>query len=774
MTASNLTNLPAAGSGDQWIAGQHALRLMFMVAAFANAALLFTVEPLFAKLALPFLGGTPAVWNTALVFYQATLLAGYAYVYVTTRFMRLESQLKLQTALFVGTWILLPLAIHTTEVPPTTNAAALWLIGVMSLSLGPMFFVLSTGAPLLQRWFAESDHVDSKEPYFLYAASNLGSLCALLAYPFVIEPLAGLQTQRIAWSAFFVVNVLGVLLCGYRVSRRNQTRAGVTAEIDISDSHRVQNAASSPEQVASAVRPGLADRVRWIAYSAVPSSLLMGATSFVANDVTALPLLWVIPLALYLLTFVLAFSRTKRLPHALMVRLEPYFLIVAVILVFWHGTLPGVYALLFHFGLLFIVAMVCHGELSRRRPSAKHLTEFFFWISLGGLVGGAFNALVAPVTFSTVLEYPIAIALAGLMRPRPVETRSRLASFPRAFDLLLPSLIAGLLLLFQSRIHSGANDAATIPMMIGMAVLSVLLLSAAEHPLRFSLSMVAVVLIANHSTDISDGGTTLFAKRSYFGVYRVLVPAGDSLTQFVHGTTVHGSERREESRRREPLTYYAESGPVGDLFRFAPAARKPMRRVGIVGLGTGSISCYAREGDRFTYYEIDPLVVDIARNRSLFSFVSDCTPQAEIHVGDARLKLQSAADSSFDVFLLDAFSSDAIPAHLLTVESFTMYQRLLAPGGIIGAHISNKHIDLEPVVATVAKAAGFVSLVRHDYELTPTERANGQSPTVWMVLARSPQDLGVLRVREGWMAPRGGGDTWTDDFSNVTRAIRWR
>lgn len=774
MPESALPAEPTRNGGDHWVAGQHALRLMFTIAAFSNAALLFAVEPLFAKLALPLLGGTPAVWNTALVFYQATLLAGYAYVHITTRFMRLESQLKLQAALFVATWILLPLAIRTTEAPPTTNAAALWLIGVMSLSLGPMFFLLSSGAPLLQRWFAESDHVDSKEPYFLYAASNLGSLCALLAYPFVIEPLAGLQTQRIAWSAFFVVNVLGVLVCGYRVMRRNQTRAGVTAEIDVSDSHRVQAASELSAREGAASNPTVADRVRWIAYSAVPSSLLMGATSFVANDVVALPLLWVIPLALYLLTFVLTFSRTQRVPHTLMVRLEPYFLIIAVILTFWHGTLPGVYALLFHFSLLFIVAMVCHGELSRRRPSAKHLTEFFFWVSLGGLVGGVFNALVAPVTFSTVLEYPIAIALAGLLRPRPTGTQSRIASIPRAFDLVLPALIAGLLLLFQSRIHSGPNDAATISVMLGMAVLSVLLLSAAEHPLRFSLSMFVVVLIANSSTDISDGGTTLFAKRSYFGVYRVLVPAGDSLTQFVHGTTVHGSERREESRRREPLTYYAESGPVGDVFQLAAAARKPMRRVGIVGLGTGSISCYARAKDRFTYYEIDPLVVDIARNRSLFTFVSDCTPQAEILVGDARLKLQSAADSSFDVFLLDAFSSDAIPAHLLTVESFAIYQRLLAPGGIIGVHISNKHLDLEPVVATVAKAAGFVSLVRHDYELTPQERANGQSPTVWMVLARSQQDLGVLRVRDGWMAPRGGGDLWTDDFSNVMRTIRWR
>ena len=719
---------------------------------FMNSALMFSVEPMFSKLVLPFLGGTPSVWNTCLVFFQAALLCGYGYAHLTTRLLNPRRQALVHVGILVASCLVLPLQVRASGTPPVGGQGILWLLGLLVMSLGLPFLMLASGALIAQRWFAGSGHPRAANPYFLYAASNFGSLIALLSYPLLIEPWLALSQQRAAWSAGYVMLVLLVAACAFLVVKRADAPGVKDVVATVPDAPPVANL----------------ERAKWVLYSAVPSSLLVGVTTYVSTDVAAVPLLWVIPLSLYLLTFVIVFAAKPWLPHRWMLRIEPYVLIAVTIPVFWNLRLPGLIGIVVHLIVLLVVALVCHGELARRKPPAAQLTEFFVWLALGGLAGGAFNALIAPLIFDGIREYPIALVLAAMLRPATEPDRGL-----RLADFLLPVVVGAGLVLVTADI--GAPPAAfstLVTICFGLAAFS-----ATKRTLRFGLVLAAVFVAGLVRATVAVGSTNvLVAERSYFGVSRVVRPAGSRVTTLQHGTTVHGAQSLIPGRQLEPITYYHRAGPVGDLFSATAAGAATVRRIAAVGLGTGSIACYGRAGETWTYYEIDPVVAAIATDPRYFTFLRDCPPAVRIKLGDARLTLSDAAQSQYDLLILDAFSSDAIPVHLLTREAVSSYVRVLAPHGALVVHISNRHLDLEPVVAAIARDLGLVALVRRDLPIPVKEQGTGRVQSVWAILARSTGDLGGLATDKRWEALRSRADVsaWTDDFSNIMRSFAWR
>jgi hypothetical protein len=734
--------------------GARGIAIVLTLTVFVNAALLFTVEPMFTKLVLPFLGGTPSVWNTCLVFFQAALLIGYGYAHISTRLLTARRQTLLHLLILGLSCLALPLQLRLQGNPPPGPASILWVLALLAVSLGVPFVMLASGALIAQRWFAESGHPNADNPYFLFAASNLGCLIALLSYPFLIEPRLTLSEQRAAWSAGYVVLVLFVAASSWLLARTRLANVAIATSI--------------PRPVIAPPVITRGNRVMWVLYSAVPSSLLLGVTSYISTDIAAVPLLWVVPLALYLLTFAIVFAGKSTIPHKWMVRLEPSVLIAAAITIFWDAILPLAYGILLHLLVLFVVAMVCHGELSRRRPPAAQLTEFFVWISVGGLIGGVFTALIAPLVFNAIYEYPMMLALAGVLRP-PATDAAKL----EPADFLLP-LGLGAGLVFITSNLSGARSPFSIAITL---VFAATLFAFRNRPLRFGLALAAVFAAGVARQSLAAGSPmVLHAERSFFGVYRVTREPGTNEVTLYHGTTLHGAQALVPERRLIPTTYYHRNGPIGDVFAKTPAGMKSNRRVAIVGLGTGTLACYGRTGEQWTFYEIDPAIVGIARNPRYFTFLRDCPPAVGIVLGDARLTLRKTEPDTYDVIVLDAFSSDAIPVHLLTREAVRGYFAILKPNGVIAAHISNRHVDLSPVLGAVAHDIAVVARVRRDSDVPLADLKAGRAESDWVILARSTADLGAIAADSRWVTlpRRSDVGAWTDDFSNVFRVFHRR
>ena len=730
------------------------LLALFAGTLFLNAGLLFSVQPMFTKMVLPLLGGTPAVWNGSMLFFQATLLAGYLYSHLVSSRFPLRPQMLVHLALLALSAIALPIAVPGGWRPPVGGMPVPWLLSLLAVSLGIPFFMLSTGAPLLQRWFSYSGHPAARNPYFLYAASNLGSLLALLAYPVLIEPRLPLGMQSRGWSVIYVALVLLVAACAATVWRRRETPEAVAAG----------DSAADVEGIAE-VTPWL--RVRWVLLAMAPSSLLLGVTNYISTDIASVPLLWVVPLALYLLTFVLVFARRPPLRHMWMVELQtPIVLGLTVLFVMSSHRRPSAQMAL-HLSAFFVTAMVCHGELARLRPRVRHLTEFYLWLSVGGMLGGLFNALVAPVIFRTVIEYPIALVVACALRPRTEHGTERARS--RWLDLVLPavSFAAIVLVLRSSPPESWMKYGTWVFWMIAALVC----MSYASRPLRFALGVAA--LLVGAAVGRVDRDTTMLTERSFFGVYRVRKYPTYHVLQ--HGSTTHGGQLLAANLRTEPITYYHRDGPLGDVFATLARAR-PSRRVAIVGLGTGTIACYGRTGEQWTFYEIDPLVQRIARDPRYFSYLRDCPPVTSVVLGDARLSLAAAPDGEYDLIILDAFSSDAIPAHLMTREALALYLRKLAPGGAIAFHISNRYLSLQPVLAELARDARVPGSVGEDFSLTSAQTTMYKSTSTWVVVARRAIDIAELTKLPDWkpLPPEADVRVWTDDFSDIFSVFRWR
>ena len=723
---------------------------LYAATLFVSALLLFWVQPLVAKMMLPLLGGAPAVWNTAMMFFQLVLLAGYGYAHLLTRAVAANRQAWIHGAVLVAAVTALPFAVGD-QVPPTDAASpvvALWLVGRLSVILGLPFFALSASAPLLQSWFSRTGHPAAGDPYFLYGASNLGSLVALLAFPLVLEPLTTLSLQSRLWTGLFAVLMAMVLACA-AVARRASPR------------HE-----AGPAAIGAATSPVAQWRARalWIVLAFVPSSLLLGVTSYITTDVASAPLLWVIPLALYLLSFVATFARRPPIrPSWALTGQAASMTIVLMLLIV--PTPPLRLVIPAHYLAFFFIALVCHGMLAARRPAAARLTEFYFYLSLGGALGGVFNALLAPILFSSTYEYPLVLILSCALR-----SISGPAVRPNKMDFLLPlAVLAAVIAVIAGWSGLGAIGPAVVT--AALLVIALTVFSVANRALRFSLAVAAVLVPT--TLDRSTEGV-LLQERSFFGVHRVLVDRAAPMLDLAHGTTLHGAEFTDPAQWRTQVRYYYTGGPIGQFLARLRAVHPGPQRVSVTGLGTGALSCYALAGEPWTFYEIDPVVVRIAHDTRYFHYLEQCGGATTIVLGDARLSLKSGPSHRYDVLILDAFSSDAIPMHLLTREAVELYLDQLGEAGVMLLHISNRNLQLTAMLAALAHELGLAG--RHQlYEPSPAEEAASAVDSEWVVLARRQEDLAFLDGEPRWNALTTDRriNAWTDDFSNIVSVLKW-
>ncbi len=735
--------------------------MLFVYAAtiFLSAALLFLVQPMFARMALPLLGGSPGVWNTAMVFYQATLLLGYGYAHVTMTRLGVRRQAVLHLVLLLLPLSALPIGIASGWTPPTSANPIPWLLLLMTVAVGAPFFVVSTSSPVLQRWFAATGHPAAADPYFLYAASNAGSMLALLAYPVLLEPRLELVRQSRLWAVGYLLLVVLFAGCAWLLWRASKAPPVINTAA-------AGAAADAPEESDAGLTRG--QRLRWVLLSFVPSSLMLSVTTHLSTDVAPVPLLWIIPLALYLLTFILVFARRPLLPQALLVRAMPVTVVALALILAMRSTQPLFLLIALHLISFFVIAMVCHGEIARHRPPTRHLTEFYLWMSVGGVLGGIFNALLAPLLFSAVAEYPLTLVLACLLAPRPegmVSTR-RQRLLDGALPLALGLLTVGLTkVVGVSAISSGQLALASI---FGPPVL--LAFFASRRPVRFGLGIAAI--LAAGSLWPLDYSRALYVERSFFGVHRVTQGIVSANHFLIHGSTQHGMQSRDPARRREPLTYYYRTGPIGQMFAALPVPAQGS--VAVVGLGTGTLAAYGKKDQRWTFFEIDPAVERIARNPAFFTYLQDSSADIEVTLGDARLSLARSA-RKYDRIILDAYSSDAVPIHLITREALALYMSRLKENGVVAFHISNRHLDLEPVLAGLARDAGLICLIQRDMDIAAAESAAGKSISVWAIMARNRAHLGALAQDRRWTVAREQPNMalWTDNYSSIFRVFNW-
>jgi SAM-dependent methyltransferase len=716
-----------------------AVRVLYTFTLFLSSALLFLVQPMVGKMILPRFGGSPQVWNASLVFFQAALLLGYLYAHLATRVLGARRQAAVHLAVLALAVFALPVALREGA---WGGDSPFGVLIALAAAIGVPFLVLSASAPLIQRWFAATDAKDAKDPYFLYSASNVGSMLALLAYPFVLEPLLPIQAQSVLWGGGY--GVLGLLMVGCALLL---WRSPPSAERDV--------------EIREAPPVAWRTRLLWLALAAVPSSLLLAVTTFLTSNISPVPLLWIVPLALYLLTFIIAFAQRRSFGAAPLGRILPLLATPLALAIVLESSTPIVPLGLFHLAVFFIAALMCHVRLVEARPAAGRLTEFYLWMSLGGVLGGAFNALLAPALFRTLAEYPLALVLALLLRP-PREADGRLGWPDLAYPLGVAALTGAAVALV--RLQGIVPGPGTIALTIGIP--AVLCFLAVDRRVRYGLSLGAIFLVSS-LLQSSAAGRIVLTERSFFGVHRVVEAEEGIVYQLLHGTTIHGQQRRDLPG--EPLTYYHRGSPIGHLFR-ALEGDPRRERVALVGLGVGSLAAYGAPGERYTFYEIDPVVERIARDTRYFTFVRDSRARIDVVIGDARLRLREAPEEAYGLIVLDAFSSDAIPVHLLTLEALELYVSRLRPGGLVAMHISNRYLDLRPVVGNLADRLGLEAWVQEGV-VTDEEAALGKSASVWAVLARASEGF----QPPGWwdpIPPAPHMRVWTDDYSNILATFK--
>lgn len=742
--------------------------IVFSLSMLLSASLLFVVEPMVGKMLMPLLGGTPAVWNTCLVFFQMVLLAGYLYAHGILRWLPRGGQIVIHLLVVLSPLLvigLLPPHIPAGWEPPVETDPAGWLLLLLLVVIGLPFFALSANTSIMQRWFADSGRPDAHDPYFLYSASNAGSLAGLFAYPLLIEPLLALHEQSRLWSFSYGSFVVLTAVCASFAWKWHQRRPTVKSE------NNPKNSLHERVEGPVAVRWSL--RWRWIALAFIPSSLMLGATSAITANVPAIPFFWVLPLAAYLVSFVLVFAKKPLISHAWLIERSPFLILAGLFPAVSQTHFSLTVLLLLYLTVLLGLGLVFHGELARMRPSVERLTDFYLCLSVGGVLGGIFNSLVAPLVFHTVFEWPLVLILAALIRP--LHAGSGESDFGKSRkDILLPAALflcmaAVILTLAHTGIRPGQAETILI---FGYSMLWCL--SFGKRRSRFVLGLLAIFMA---STLYAPFGQTLVAQRSFFGVYRVMNSPDRKFRLLFHGGIIHGAQALQPSAACEPLSYYTRSGPAGEIFQ-SVQSRMPAGNWAVVGLGAGATASYLQPGQSLTFYEIDPLVAEIAQNPRYFTYISRCAPSTRIVLGDARLRLREASDASYGLIVLDAFSGDSIPMHLLTREALELYSRKLAPGGLIAFHISNLYFDLAPTLGNLANDAHLAAIVANDTLVTQTQRDAGKMPSIWLVMAKKPVDLTPLVANASaafrWRpAPtRPGARLWTDDYSNLLSVVK--
>jgi hypothetical protein len=749
---------PSAATDRPAASRNRLVLIVYTAAIFVSALLLFSVQPLFTKMVLPRLGGSPAVWSVAMVFFQTLLLAGYAYAHYLTQLRNRMIAVVIHLALLVIAWLTLPLSIAGGWGEPPASGYAFWLLGLFAVSIGLPFFALAANNPLLQAWFVRTGHPDGPDPYFLYASSNIGSFLALLSYPVLLEPMFTLRTQNLIWTSLYGLLILLIAACGALLLR---SPAGPAVDAQAED--------------AAAAPPPWMLRARWIFLAAVPSGLLIAVTAHISTDVAAAPLLWVLPLSLYLLTWVLVFQSRPLLPHRWMLRLQPLAIAGVIVLLAVGGEQNLLLTLGGHQLCFFVIAMACHGELARTRPAAKYLTGFYVALSFGGMVGGLFAGLIAPFTFSWIAEYPILVALAALCRPAGGRDRlSRWSGWYWPFlAVLTVALIAPAYADGKMTSWLGAHRAWIIGAVGVLSALLALGLNASRWKI-FATVAVALVLIRAYPSDNGRVDTV----RSFFGVHKIVVTPRGQYHVLMHGTTIHGAEKFQNddgtplTGRPEPITYYHKDGGIGQAIAAIRARKGSPLRVAVIGLGAGTLACASEPGESWKFFEIDQTMVDTARDPKYFTYITRCQPDLKPVIGDARLTFAREPDGVYDLIIIDAYSSDAIPIHLATREAMAIYKDKLAPQGAVLVHVSNRHLELSSVVVGIADANELESWVYSEDSGRDDEYIFATSV---VVCAREDGDVGELASSDEWAktAPNENQRVWTDDYSNVLGAV-WR
>jgi hypothetical protein len=829
---------------------------LFAATLLASATLLFLVQPMVAKMILPLLGGSPAVWNTCMVVFQALLLLGYSYAHLISSWLSPRWQLGVHAVVLFLPLLVLPIALPADWTPPTADSPIPWLLALLGGTVGLPFAVVATSAPLMQKWYAHTGHPGARDPYFLYAASNLGSMAALLGYPLLVEPHFRLMEQSQWWAIGYGLLLGLTLLCAWQVWRRQGTAQPHLPAVN--------------QTLSAAVNPGWSERLHWVALALVPSSLMLGVTNYLSTDIAAIPLLWVIPLGLYLLSFILAFGRLPQVVFKVAMFLMPLAILTLVFMGI-SGIRPSILPMLsLHLLAFFVIALVCHVELAQCRPDPAYLTQFYLLMSLGGVLGGLLNALIAPLLFKTVAEYQLMLCAAYLLWPvnrlaestalgRRVQRlapwmlavtalvatsvlaymlggfslvrtgrtamnlvlqldhnglklehlsaaagvsgvwfvyglgailalaaaayvfRRRQGLLRRSVDVLLPGLLVvgstALILIWRTdywkilewEVSAQVKEGVAKGVAFGLPAL--LCLALWRRPARFALGLGALLLSSMvYKALYSD---VLLRDRSFFG--SLSVEQAGPWRKLYHGTTLHGQQSVLPNERREALTYYHRTGPIGQVFEsYVTPERKPA--VAIVGLGTGTLATYAQPGQKFDFYEIDPAVLAIAWNPLLFTYLHDADARGvnlDVVLGDARLQLVHASERAYGLIVIDAFSSDSIPMHLITREALQLYLSKLDHGGVIAFHISNRYLDLQPVLTALAADANLFALAQGDEEDDQIGKAGSQ----WVLLARRPRDYKPMAVHheDKWTPLPRESDrrVWTDDFSNLVSVWRW-
>jgi hypothetical protein len=752
----NSTDLSAVT--DQPSVGRNRLVLIVYTAAiFVSALLLFSVQPLFTKMVLPRLGGSPAVWSVAMVFFQSLLLGGYAYAHYLMQIRNRLIPVVAHLVLLVVAFLTLPLSIAGGWGEPPASGYAFWLLGLFAVSIGLPFFALAANNPLLQAWFVRTGHPNGPDPYFLYASSNIGSFLALLSYPVLLEPMFTLRTQNLIWTSLYGILIVLIGACGVLL-----LRSPAAADID------------TPAEDADAPAPPWSLRARWIFLAAVPSGLLIAVTAHISTDIAAAPLLWVLPLSLYLLTWVLVFQSRPLLPHKWMLRLQPLAIAGVVVLLALEGERNLLLTLGGHQLCFFIIAMACHGELARTRSAAKYLTGFYVALSFGGMIGGLFAGLIAPYAFSWIAEYPILLALAALCRPPGNERLPRWSNWYWPFlavlavALIAPSWSGGKVATWVGEYRVWVAGAVGV-----LSALLALGLNANRWKI-FATVVAALVLIRAYPADQGRVETV----RSFFGVHKILVTPRGQYHVLMHGTTIHGAEKFRNNDGTpitgppEPITYYHKDGGIGQAIEAVRERKGAPLRVAVIGLGAGTLACASKPGETWKFFEIDQTMVDTARDAKYFAYIQSCEPDLKPVIGDARLTFAREPDGIYDLIIVDAYSSDAIPIHLATQQAMAIYKDKLAAQGAVLVHVSNRHLELSSVIVGIAEANDLKSWVYSEDSGRDDEYIFA---TTVVLCAREEADVGKLASSEDWALEEADENqrVWTDDYSNVLGAV-WR
>jgi hypothetical protein len=763
--------------------------LVFSTTLLLSSFLLFLVQPMIGRMLLPSLGGTPAVWNGCVLFFQAVLLAGYAWAHYGPPKLGIRKHLIVHLSLLAFVCFLLPMRLLENWDVPTESNPLGWLIGQLAFCVGLPFFAISSSAPLLQRWYGLVANEKDSEPWFLYAISNVGSLVALVSYPFLVERLMGLSDQGWLWAAGFMVLAIMFIVCGWMTLDSRQ-----------------DNESNKPT-VASSVRPlPWNKRLQYIVLAAIPSSLMLGVTTIVSTEVGSFPLMWSIPLALYLLTFVFVFANRKLIPHSLMIYILPgMLLLMPLISLIDPGQSPRI-MIGIHFSIFFVVAMVCHGELNRLKPSVNQLTEFYLMMSIGGVIGGAINSLVAPNVFNSILEYPLMLVAACLVLPsrkalRCTNAAANASGIEKAnwfkTNVGMGPLLVAVSLAFSWLLFESTTVPTMVRNIVGFGVPAVICLSLVEAPKKFAIGYALLALLCPSIMDIRDVVTR---ERGFFGVNEVAFDDKGEFLMLVNGRTLHGMQRANQNENPEPLTYYHIDGPIGDVFRLYG---DDCKRVAAVGLGVGSLAAYATEGQDFDFFEIDPVVYQFANNPVYFSYLSSakqCGANVNVIMGDARIQLTSLRNriaglrgepvtgsafhlasyrhdkkEKYQLMVMDAFGSDAVPLHLLTTEAVQLYLDVLEEDGLLVFHVSSKFIDFMPIGAGIAEKFGLAAVMRMDIPDAKTVEETGRTPSFYIAMSENEGVVqNIKELGKDWKELKSERKIlWTDEHTNVLDVIRW-